>query len=168
MFGRIASLWPVTVLVKAAYWIFARCAGALSRAHTYSLWPDARQKDAYVYWNARVKYPENITFGKGLRIGPRVTLGAHSPIMIGDNVRISEGAFVETGNLDLGHFPPGTHVSKPTSIGDGVWIGAKAMVLGGVTIGEHSVIGAGAVVSRDVAPYSIVVSASARIFPRKR
>ena len=168
MFNWFAGSWPVAGIVRMAYWLFARCAGALSRAYTYSLWRDAREKDAYVYWNVRVKYPENIMIGRGLRVGPRVTLGAHSPISIGDNVRISEGAFVETGNLDLSHFPPGQHISKPTNIGDGVWIGAKAMVLGGVTIGDHAIIGAGAVVSKDVAPYSIIVSASSRSFPRKR
>jgi acetyltransferase-like isoleucine patch superfamily enzyme len=168
MFNWLAGLRPVTGVVRLAYWFFARCAGALSRAHTYSLWRDAREKDAYVFWNVRVKYPENIRIGKGLRVGPRVTLGAHSEIIIGDNVRISEGAFVETGNLDLSHFPPGQHTSKPTKIGDGVWIGAKAMVLGGVTIGDHAIIGAGAIVTRDVPPNSIVVSAAPRLLPRKR
>lgn len=50
----------------------------------------------------------------------------------------------------------------PLSIGNDVWIGARAMVLSGVTVGDGAVIGAGAVVARDVAPYAIMVGNPAR------
>lgn len=48
-------------------------------------------------------------------------------------------------------------------IGNDVWIGSRAMVLGGLTIGDGAVIGAGAVVTKDVPPYSIVVGVPAKI-----
>jgi acetyltransferase-like isoleucine patch superfamily enzyme len=48
-------------------------------------------------------------------------------------------------------------------IGKGVWIGANATILPGVQIGDHSVIGAGAVVTKDVAPYSVAVGVPARV-----
>ncbi len=50
-----------------------------------------------------------------------------------------------------------------TRIGNDVWIGFRAMVLSGVTIGDGAVIGAGAVVASDVAPYAIVVGNPARV-----
>jgi acetyltransferase-like isoleucine patch superfamily enzyme len=50
----------------------------------------------------------------------------------------------------------------PLTVGNDVWIGARAMVLSGVTVGDGAVIGAGAVVARDVAPYAIMVGNPAR------
>jgi acetyltransferase-like isoleucine patch superfamily enzyme len=50
-----------------------------------------------------------------------------------------------------------------TRIGNDVWIGFRAMVLSGVTIGDGAVIGAGAVVSKDVAPYAIVAGNPAKV-----
>lgn len=51
---------------------------------------------------------------------------------------------------------------NPISIGNDVWIGAHAVVLAGVTIGQGAVIAAGAVVNRDVEPYTIVGGVPAR------
>jgi maltose O-acetyltransferase len=49
----------------------------------------------------------------------------------------------------------------PVVIGDRVWIGLRALVLGGVTIGEGAIVAAGAVVTKDVAPYTIVAGVPA-------
>jgi acetyltransferase-like isoleucine patch superfamily enzyme len=108
------------------------------------------------------KYKENINIGNHVRIGPFVTLGAHSPIIIEDYVRISQGAFIETASLDISqklHYP---HVSKPINLKRGAWIGAGASILGGVTIGEQAIIGAGAVITKDVAAHAVVVGAGTR------
>jgi acetyltransferase-like isoleucine patch superfamily enzyme len=51
----------------------------------------------------------------------------------------------------------------PTRIGDNVWCGANVVVTSGVTIGERAVVGANSVVTTDVAPYSIVAGAPARV-----
>ena len=52
---------------------------------------------------------------------------------------------------------------KQVIIGNDVWIGSRAMILGGVTVGDGAVIGAGAVVTKDVPPYAIVGGVPARI-----
>lgn len=52
---------------------------------------------------------------------------------------------------------------KPVTIGNDVWIGTRAMVLGGVTIGDGAVIGAGAIVTKDVPPYAIVGGVPAKV-----
>ena len=51
---------------------------------------------------------------------------------------------------------------KRTILGNDVWVGTNAVILGGLTIGDGAVIGAGAVVTKDVEPYSIVVGNPAR------
>lgn len=163
----IVSNRLVAALVRGGYWSAEKFFGLLSQARTYALWPDAHDKTPYVYWNARVKYPENIAFGHGLLVGPRCVLGAHSPIVFGDNVRLSEGAFIETGNLDINLPPPYKHVSKPTKLGNGVWIGANAVILGGVTIGDRVIVGAGAVVSKDLPDDAIYVGGPGRVLSRK-
>ena len=114
-----------------------------------------------------IKYPENITFGSNVIIGAFCQLGAMAPIRFGNHVRLSRGVIVETATLDLKGDLPYKHKASPILIGDGVWIGANAMVLGGVIIGNNAVIGAGAVVSRDVRAGEIIVSAKVRNIERR-
>ena len=55
------------------------------------------------------------------------------------------------------------HVSGPITIEDGVWIGAGAIVLANVTVGRKSIVGAGAIVTKDVPPFSIVAGNPAKV-----
>lgn len=113
------------------------------------------------------KHRHNIRIGDHVRIGPGVIIGAHSPIIFEDYVRISQNAMIETASLDLGQPLPYPHVSRPITLKRGVWIGAGAMILGGVTIGENAVIGAGVVVTRDVLPGTIIVGTAPRPLERR-
>ncbi|WP_425045267.1 acyltransferase [Primorskyibacter sp. S87] len=110
-----------------------------------------------------LKYPQNMHLGDRVVIGSNVSLGAHSPITMGDDVRISRDVIIETAGLDFSTGqPPYTHISKPVAIEKGVWIGARAVILGGVTLGENAVVAAGSVVSRSVPPGVIVAGVPAR------
>ena len=60
----------------------------------------------------------------------------------------------------------GPEYAKPITIGSDSWIGGAAVILPGVTIGEHCVVGAGAVVTRDVPPYCVVAGNPARVVRR--
>lgn len=110
----------------------------------------------------KFKHRENVVIGNHVRIGPYVTIGAHSPVVLEDHVRISEGVLIETAGLDLSQPLPYPHVSRPITLKRGAWIGAGATVLGGVTIGEQAIIGAGAVVTKDVPPNAIIVGSAPR------
>jgi acetyltransferase-like isoleucine patch superfamily enzyme len=106
--------------------------------------------------------------GPGIALGDRSVInhgclldGRRHPILIGRDVSIGPEAAI----LTLGHDPRSPHFADhggPVAIGDHVWIGFRAIVLPGVTIGEGAVIGAGAVVSRDVEPFTIVAGNPAR------
>jgi len=56
--------------------------------------------------------------------------------------------------------------TKPIVIEDEAWIGANAVITAGVTVGKHSVVAAGAVVTKDIPPYSIAVGNPARVIKR--
>ncbi|MDR2324245.1 MAG: CatB-related O-acetyltransferase [Acidovorax sp.] len=89
-----------------------------------------------------------------LYIGDYVCIGAEAVILMGGN---------HTHRADwFSLYPFADNISNayqgkgPTTIGDGAWIGMRAMIMPGVRIGEGAVVAANAVVTRDVAPYSVV------------
>lgn len=113
---------------------------------------------SYCHHSVEIKYGDNIVIGKNTRIGPGSTLGAMETIYIGSNVVISKDVFIETAGLDFkNHSIPYNHKAKKIIINDNVWIGARAIILGGVEIGENSIIGAGTVISKSIPKNSIVV-----------
>jgi acetyltransferase-like isoleucine patch superfamily enzyme len=106
--------------------------------------------------------PEALTFGDQVDIGEFVVLRASGGLSIGARVLIAAHAVVTT----RGHpeqLPRWGHtVDAPVVIEDDVWIGAGAIVLPGVTIGRGSIVAAGAVVTSDVAPMTIVAGVPAK------
>jgi putative colanic acid biosynthesis acetyltransferase WcaF len=71
------------------------------------------------------------------------------PITVGSDVCLSQGAFLCTGSHDH-NSPDFAYDNGPILIEDGVWVAAQALILRGVTVGSGSVVGARAVVRRDV------------------
>lgn len=158
---RSAPIRAVTLVTMKVGGMAGRLASA---ARTAALFPSTR--DCFCHWSAEVKFPGRVTLGHGIIIGPNCTIGAASQVTLGDHVHLSKGVYIETAGLDFSAPLPYPHRHKPITIGEGVWIGADAIVLGGVTIGAGSIIGAGAVVSKDVPPRSIVTGQPARVRDR--
>lgn len=104
-------------------------------------------------------------------IGNYTRIGLHNtvigPVTIGDHVNLAQGITVTALNHNFSN--PSQCIdkqgisTKPVVIEDDVWIGANAVVLPGVTIGQHSVVAAGAVVNRDVPSYSLVAGVPAKV-----
>ena len=101
-------------------------------------------------------------FGKNIRIGRGVFINAcccfqdQGGIVVGDGTLIGHRVTVATINHGLRPDERHIHNIAPVNIGRNVWIGAGAVLLPGVTVGDNAIIAAGAVVSRDVPPSSIV------------
>jgi len=101
-----------------------------------------------------VKYPWNLSIGDCTWIGKQAWLDSLARIEVGSHVCISQGAYLCTGNHDWSDPAFGLMV-KPIVIEDGAWVGARAVVLPGVTVASHSVVASGAVLTQDTEPYTI-------------
>lgn len=108
-----------------------------------------------------IKYPWNIVIGDYTWIGEAVWLDSLAKITIGRNVCISQGAYICTGNHDWAD-PAFGLIIKPILIEDGVWVGAKAIVLPGTNLSSHTVISAGSVISKKTEEYGIYSGNPAR------
>ena len=107
----------------------------------------------------------DVTIGDHTRIGIHCTV--IGPVCIGNHVNLAQGITVTALNHnfeDVSKRIDEQGVStKPVVIGDDVWIGANAVVLPGVTIGNHSVVAAGAVVTKDVPDHTLVGGVPAKV-----
>ena len=98
--------------------------------------------------------PNELEVGDGSFIG-RASLYCTGGIRIGKNVNISDGVVVITAKHDI-NSPTFEAAYEPIVIDDWAWLATNAIILGGVRVGEGAVVAAGAVVTRDVPPYTVV------------
>jgi acetyltransferase-like isoleucine patch superfamily enzyme len=102
-----------------------------------------------------------LTIGDGTYLNRNVEIIAQRDVSIGRECKVAwDVVIMDTDQHGVGDAPP---VARPVRIGDGVWIGCRAIVLKGVTIGDGAVIGAGAIVTGDVPPGAVVVGQAARV-----
>jgi acetyltransferase-like isoleucine patch superfamily enzyme len=110
----------------------------------------------------------NVNIGSQTIIGiGNVIIG---PVTIGNNVMFAQNIVasgLNHGYMDVTIPPSKQHVvSKPIYISDDVWIGANSVITAGVSIGKHSIIGAGSVVTKDIPEFCVAVGNPAKIIKR--
>lgn len=109
---------------------------------------------------------ERLMIGQDTVVSNHVTVNLDAPVAIGNNVTIGPYAMIYTGTHRTGSAATrcvGAAFGKPVCIEDGCWIRLAAIILPGVTIGCGSIVGAGAVVARDVPPNSYVEGNPAKV-----
>ncbi|AXV33256.1 maltose acetyltransferase [Aeromonas hydrophila] len=119
--------------------------------------------------------PLYCTYGRHIHLGERsyINMGAtlldNAPIRIGAEVMIGPNVQIYTAAhaLDADERIQGVETALPVTIEDRVWIGGGAILLPGVTIGREAVVGAGAVVTKDVPAGARVVGNPTRLLPVK-
>lgn len=108
-------------------------------------------------------YGKNISVGKNVFINSGCCFQDQGGITIGDNALIGQQVVIATLNHDLCPKKRANMLPAPVVIGNNVWIGAHATVLAGVTIGDNSVVAAGAVVTKNVPANTVVGGVPAKV-----
>lgn len=107
---------------------------------------------------------KGLTIGAGSFVNYGCFMDLCAPVFIGERAAIGYQVMLVTCSHELGSSGSraGKNFSAPITIGEGVWIGARAVVMPGVSISRGTVIGAGAVVTRDCEPNAIYAGVPAR------
>ena len=127
-------------------------------------WHHARV-EVIAQWNEDVFTP-NLKIGNYVMVGQDCHITCADSIVIEDNVLISSGVFItdlshETSNLEMPVIKQGL-TTKPVKICEGAFIGKDVMIMPGVTLGRHCVVGANAVVTKDVPDFATVAGVPAK------
>lgn len=118
---------------------------------------------AYIwFFGPREIRRRGVAIGRNSRINRDCTLDIRSGLTIGENVSISPEVMILGGSHD--YDDPGFRYvdAGPVTIEDHVWIGSRAMILPGVTLGRGAVVAAGSIVTKDVAPMMVVAGVPAK------
>jgi maltose O-acetyltransferase len=130
-----------------------------------------------------------IELGTGCSVEQHVNFGCGKNIRIGKNCQINERVYIQSARIgdyvliaprvsilgkqhrfdriDIPMALQGTSENIPPVIEDDVWIGRNVVVMPGVTIGKGSIVGANAVVTRDIEPYSVVGGVPAKVIKKR-
>jgi len=150
-------------------WGLVRPAFALSPRHLYGwrtfllrLFGAKIGRASRIYPSVRIFAPWKLVVGDDVSIGWDVIIYNLETITIGDRAIISQHSHLCAGNHDFrqAHFP---FANKPVVIESDCWIATEAFVGPGVTVGRLAVVGARAVVMRDVPPRKVVAGNPARV-----
>lgn len=121
---------------------------------------------------------KHVNFERGARFNPELSIGDYSGVgvnclvsgrtYIGSHVMMGPDCIMYSyshayDRLDIPMDQQGFEEPTPIHIGDDVWIGARVIILPGVKIGSHCIIGAGAVVTKDVPDYAVVGGVPAKV-----
>jgi len=162
----LATYWPLKAIVEDMQDYTSEMIGHVP-VHAIRLWwyrHICRMRigeRSSIHRHCRIYQPDCITIGDNSVINYGVLLDGRGGLCIGDNVSISDGTVILTLEHDVDD-PAFNLRPGPVHIHDDVFIGSCARILPGVTLGEGSVIGVGAVVTRDVDPYTVVCGVPAR------
>jgi acetyltransferase-like isoleucine patch superfamily enzyme len=150
---RIKTIWLEIIVFKL------HCVGHIPSHHFrrffYRLFGIKIGQGSTLHMHARFYNPCNITIGEDSIIGERAVLDGRDKLTIGSHVDIASEVMIYNSQHDI-QDPSFKAVSSPVAIQDYVFIGPRAIILPGVTVKKGAVVGAGAVVTKDVEEFTIV------------
>ena len=120
-----------------------------------------------IHTGARFYDPKHISIGEDSIVGEGVVFDGRNKINIGNHVDIASEVMIYNSqhNIHSDHFEA---TCEPVTIEDYVFIGPRAIILPGVTVAKGAIVGAGAVVTKDVAPFSIVGGVPAQVIGERK
>lgn len=143
----VQVLWFCTLnLIFIKWWCPARVRVTLLRIFQASV-----GDGVFIKHRVRILWPWKLAIGNNCWIGEDVWLLNLEPITLGDDVCLSQGAFLITGSHDRND-PAFSYDNAPILIGDGAWVAARATILRGVQVGAGATVTACSCISRNVPP----------------
>lgn len=124
-----------------------------------------------------INIEKNATFSVRTEIGNNSGIGVNArfygKVIIGDNVMMAPDCIIyvrnhESSRVDIPMCEQGSTEERPVIIGSDVWIGGRVIILPGVTIGDGAIIGAGSIVTKNVAAYDIVAGNPAKVIRNRK
>lgn len=163
----------IRMLLRALGWLFynlerlrMRCLG------TYKTSLCRCGENSYVGGGVSLSHPENITIGRNSYVnGGMLCASPGAKIVIGDDCLVSYAVHLRTDMHR--HSDPDVpvncqgHDEADIVLGDNVWVGYGAQVMSGVTVGSNSIVGAGAVITRDVPEGVVVAGVPAKVIKKR-
>jgi acetyltransferase-like isoleucine patch superfamily enzyme len=123
-------------------------------------------KGCVIYSGSEFRAPKKIRIGRNSIVGNGCLLDGRRGLEIGSNVNISSGVWIWSLHHDV-QSPIFSVVGGKTIIHDRVWLCCRSTLLPGIEIGEGAVVASGAVVTKNVAPYTIVGGVPARVIGKR-
>jgi putative colanic acid biosynthesis acetyltransferase WcaF len=149
----VQALWFAVMNVVFMSWL---CPAAL-RVFILRIFGAQIADGVLIRHRVRILWPWKLTIGADSWIGEGAWLLNLEPIDIGSDVCISQEAMLCTGNHDF-YASDFRYRNAPIAVEDGAWVATRSLVLPGVTIGRHAVVGAGTTVSADVPAMTLVTA----------
>jgi maltose O-acetyltransferase len=122
--------------------------------------------DAVLMGRFELRRPRRIQIGKGTVVGDRCELDGREGLSIGQNVNVSSEVKIYTLQHDY-RLPGFPNIGGPVIVEDYAWLSTRCTILPGVTVGRGAVVAAGAVVTKDVAPLTVVGGIPATVIAQR-
>ncbi len=165
---RRVSAWKLEAITGFLWWCVGMIPSHTIRKFFYRLSGIKIGKGSTVHMMARIYDPRHIVIGEDTIVGERATLdgrkqlpNSQGGLEIGNHTDIASEVMIWTSQHDI-QDPGFKAIEKKVVIGDYVFIGPRSIILPGITIGNSAIIAAGAVVTKDVDPFTIVAGTPAQ------
>lgn len=164
------DVWRI-VYASSVKWLPRSCYSNLSKASRAFF-----AKRILASCGKNVNIERAATFSKEVSLGNNSDIGykceLHGPIAIGDDVMMGPEVVMytrnhETSSLEVPMRLQGETVPNPIKIGNDCWIGHRVLILPGVQLGDHTIVAAGAVVTKSFPPYSVIGGVPAKLLQRR-
>jgi acetyltransferase-like isoleucine patch superfamily enzyme len=155
--GRLGMCMSVTA--------FRRMIGPDGRRAAWGALGAQIDPTAYIAAGVWIRIPKQLKVGPGTQLGGRCMIESYGPVTIGRNVVMNDTDVYTAQHLIN---DPGFNAERLfVTIGDYAWLPHKIILLPGVTVGSHAVIGTGSVVKRDIPDYGVAVGNPARVIKER-
>lgn len=161
----VRVLWMVTWAVGARW--LPRSLGSGWKRWLLRLFGAKVARGAVVYSSAKVYYPGNLVMEEYACLASEVDCYNVAPVYVGRFATVSQGALLCTASHDI-YSPAHELITAPIRIEAQAWVGAKAYIAMGVTVGEGAVVGATASVYKSVEPWTVVGGNPAKYLKDRR